>query len=112
MLTKELIAATTVPMVLGILARGESYGYALIQRIAELSRDQIEWSEGMLYPVLHRMEELGLIESEWKPGDGGRRRKYYRLTDAGRRALREEKARWDVVTTTLAHVWNPVPSAR
>src|SRR5678816_1082357 len=77
MLTKELVAASTVPLVLSVLTEGENYGYALIQRVRELSGGKIEWTEGMLYPVLHWMEKEKLIESEWREADTGRRRKYY-----------------------------------
>ena len=65
---KELVAASTVPLVLSVLAQGESYGYALIQRVRELSDGRITWTEGMLYPVLHWMADEGLVESEWKGG--------------------------------------------
>src|SRR5437773_1807016 len=87
MLSKELVAASTVPLVLSVLAEGESYGYALIQRVRELSGGRIEWTEGMLYPVLHWMEEKGLIESDWRESDTGRKRKYYHLRKEGRKAL-------------------------
>jgi PadR family transcriptional regulator PadR len=72
--SRELIAAATRPLLLAILAEGESYGYALIQRVTELSNGHLEWTEGMLYPVLHRLEEEGLIEAEWKEAGKGRRR--------------------------------------
>ena len=74
MLSKELVAASTVPLVLSVLEEGESYGYALIQRVRDLSGDQIQWTEGMLYPVLHWMEKEKLIESEWQEADSGRKR--------------------------------------
>jgi PadR family transcriptional regulator, regulatory protein PadR len=105
MLKKELIAASTVPLVLSILAEGENYGYALIQRVRELSGGRIEWTEGMLYPVLHWMEEQGLIESEWKQADSGRKRKYYRLCRQGRAELAAEKAQWLTVHATLTKLW-------
>ena len=63
MLTKELVAASTVPLVLSVLTEGENYGYALIQRVRELSGGKIEWTEGMLYPVLHRLERQGHVEA-------------------------------------------------
>ena len=75
MLSKELVAASTVPLVLSVLSKGESYGYALIQRVRELSDGRIEWTEGMLYPVLHWMERENLIESEWRKADGERKRR-------------------------------------
>jgi len=90
MISKELIAASTKPLVLAILSEGESYGYELIQRVKDLSGGNIEWSEGMLYPFLHWMEDEGLIESEWKESDSGRRRKYYRLSTQGTRTLKTE----------------------
>lgn len=109
MLSKELVAASTVPLVLSVLTTGESYGYELIQRIQELSRGRIEWTEGMLYPVLHWMEREELIESEWRTIDSGRRRKYYRLRKAGRAALREEQQQWMTVHTTLMKLWKTKP---
>ena len=91
MLSKELVAASTVPLVLSVLRQGESYGYALIQRVRELSGGKIEWTEGMLYPVLHWMEREKMIESEWRTAETGRKRKYYRIRREGRKALKEEQ---------------------
>ena len=103
--SKELVAASTVPLVLSVLAEGENYGYALIQRVRELSGDRIQWTEGMLYPVLHWMEEQGLIKSEWRTSESGRQRKYYRLVKNGRKALEAEKEEWMSVHQTLAKLW-------
>ena len=110
MLTKELVAASTVPLVLSVLTEGENYGYALIQRVRELSSGKIEWTEGMLYPVLHWMEKEDLIESEWRESETGRKRKYYRLRKEGRKALKEEQQRWLTVHETLAKLWKQHPS--
>ncbi len=107
MLSKELVAASTVPLVLSVLAEGENYGYALIQRVRELSDGRIEWTEGMLYPVLHWMEEQGYLESEWRQAASGRRRKYYRLRAPGRRALETERQQWLTVHQTLLRLWQP-----
>jgi DNA-binding PadR family transcriptional regulator len=109
MLSKELVAASTVPLVLSVLAKGETYGYALIQQVRELSGGRIEWTEGMLYPVLHWMEREKLIESEWRQGDGERKRKYYRLRKEGRKALREEQEQWMTVHTALMSLWKTKP---
>jgi PadR family transcriptional regulator, regulatory protein PadR len=110
MLSKELVAASTVPLVLSVLEEGENYGYALIQRVRELSGGEIEWTEGMLYPVLHWMEKEKLIESEWQESESGRKRKYYRLRREGRKALQKEKEQWMSVHTTLSRLWNsPAP---
>ena len=94
---KELVAASATPLVLSILSRGDSYGYAIIQRVHELSEGQLEWTDGMLYPILHRLEEQKLVESYWQEAESGRKRKYYRIRDAGKRALGEQRAQWNAV---------------
>ena len=109
MLSKELVAASTVPLVLSILGEGESYGYALIQRVRALSGGGIEWTEGMLYPVLHWMEDEDLIEAEWREAETGRKRKYYRLRKEGRKALQDEQQQWLTVHETLTKLWKPQP---
>ena len=105
MLSKELVAASTVPLVLSVLTEGETYGYALIQRVRDLSQGRIEWTEGMLYPVLHWMEKQDLIESEWREAETGRKRKYYRLRREGRKALQSERQQWLTVHETLTSLW-------
>ena len=104
-IAKDLIAASAAPLLLAILRRGPSYGYAIIQQVRELSGGELEWSEGMLYPVLHRLEEQGWIESYEERGDTGRMRRYYRLRAAGKKALVEERRQWDVVAATLGKAW-------
>lgn len=111
MIGKELVAASTVPLVLSVLAEGDNYGYALIQRVRELSEGNIEWTEGMLYPVLHWMEERQLVQSDWREADTGRKRKYYRLRPEGRRALARERQQWTCVHNTLNKLWNPKPAS-
>src|SRR5262249_56072223 len=91
MLSKELIAASTVPLVLSVLSKGESYGYQLIQTVRDASGGEIGWSEGMLYPVLHWMENQKMIESEWRTGDdGGRPRRSYRIPKEARKSLQPQ----------------------
>ena len=109
MLAKDMVAASSKPLLLSILAGGESYGYEIIQKVRELSGGQIEWSDGMLYPVLHRLERDGLIDSEWKESDTGRQRKYYSLNSAGRKALKSERQQWLTVHNTLGKLWNIQP---
>jgi PadR family transcriptional regulator len=101
MLKKELIAASTEPLLLSILARGENYGYALIQKVRETSGGHICWTDGMLYPVLHRLERQGQIKSQWKTSETGRKRKYYSIKNKGRVALDQAQEQWQVVTETL-----------
>jgi PadR family transcriptional regulator, regulatory protein PadR len=102
---KDLIAASSTPLVLAILAEGDSYGYAIIQRVRELSGGRMEWTDGMLYPVLHRLERLGHVRARWEIADSGRRRKYYRVTTQGRAQLAEDRKQWLAVDSTLRSVW-------
>lgn len=106
--TKDLVAASTVPLVLSILERGESYGYAIIQQVHELSGEALEWDDGMLYPVLHWLEEKGHIASRWRIGETGRKRKYYTLRAAGRKLLIEQKQQWLTVDETLRRSWRAI----
>jgi DNA-binding PadR family transcriptional regulator len=105
-ITKDLVAASAAPLILSILRQGESYGYAIIQRVRELSGGQIEWTDGMLYPVLHRLEAQGAITSRWRTSPTGRKRKYYALKAAGQKTLAEHKAQWLLVHGTLATLWS------
>lgn len=109
MLAKDLVAASSKPLVLSILAEGESYGYEILQKVRELSGGHIEWSDGMLYPVLHRLEREGLIDSEWKEADTGRERKYYFLTPKGGKTLEAERQQWLKVHNTLCKLWKIRP---
>ncbi len=104
-MSKELVAAASRPMVLSILAGGESYGYEILQRVALLSRGQVAWSDGMLYPVLRRLEAEGLIAGEWRTGETGRRRRYYQLSAKGRRQLEADRASWQAMFGTLSLAW-------
>ncbi len=103
--SKELVAASSRPMVLSILAGGESYGYEILQKVALLSNGQLAWSEGMLYPMLHRLEQDGLIAARWRTAQSGRRRKYYRLTGKGKRQLAQDRASWLAVHDALTQTW-------
>jgi PadR family transcriptional regulator PadR len=105
LLPKSLVAASAAPLILSILEEGESYGYAIIQRVGDLSDGEIAWTDGMLYPVLHRLEELGWVASRWEFGETGRKRKYYSLTRTGRKALAGQKEQWSLVHATLTKLW-------
>ena len=102
---KDLVAASATPLVLGILAEGESYGYAILKRVDELSDGRLQWTDGMLYPLLHRLERLGHVEASWGVSDVGRRRKHYAITASGRAALAERQDQWVVVAEALQRVW-------
>jgi PadR family transcriptional regulator PadR len=105
MISKALVAASTKPLLLSILLEGETYGYRIIKQMKILSGGHLEWSFGMLYPVLHRLEKDGFIASKWSKSNKGRLRKYYRLTDAGRLELEGEKLQWNTVNNVLLRLW-------
>ncbi len=105
---KDLTAAAATPIVLAILAEGDSYGYAILQRVRELSGGHLEWTDGMLYPVLHRLERLEQVEARWEMAASGRRRRYYRITARGRARLEEEHRQWQAVDHTLRSLWRSV----
>jgi PadR family transcriptional regulator len=105
-INKDLIAASSTPLVLAILAEGDSYGYAIMQRVRQLSGGRMTWTDGMLYPVLHRLERLGFVTSRWQVAESGRRRKYYRITPQGRTQLAEERRQWQAVEDTLHGIWS------
>ncbi len=98
---KDLVAASATPIVLAILSEGESYGYAIIKRVDELSGGQLQWTDGMLYPVLHRLERNGFVRAAWGEAESGRRRRYYRLTKSGSEELESQRRQWQVVNETL-----------
>jgi PadR family transcriptional regulator, regulatory protein PadR len=102
---KDLVAASATPLVLAILAEGESYGYAILKRVRELSAGELEWTDGMLYPLLHRLRRLGYVTTEWRTPPEGRRRRYYAITDEGRATLAEQQRQWATVTRALGDVW-------
>lgn len=108
---KDLVAASSTPMVLAILTEGDSYGYAILQRVRELSGGRMEWTDGMLYPVLHRLERQGFVESRWETADTGRRRKYYRITSVGQQQLEAERNQWLAVDETLRNIWQVLTTA-
>lgn len=102
---KDFVAASATPLVLAILIEGESYGYAIIKRVRELSGGELQWTDGMLYPLLHRLERNGYVKSTWDKSETGRRRKYYRLTDRGLEQLARQQRQWQVVDSTLRGIW-------
>jgi PadR family transcriptional regulator len=105
---KDLVAASATPLVLAILNEGESYGYAIIKRVGELSGGELEWTEGMLYPLLHRLERNDLVKAVWGKSETGRRRKYYRLTQSGLEQLDRQRRQWQVVDEAMRGIWKMV----
>lgn len=103
--SKDLVAASATPIILAILKENDSYGYSIIKKVKELSDNELVWTEGMLYPVLHRLEEQDLIESYWNSSETGRKRKYYRIKEAGLKELELQKRQWEIVNSALSKTW-------
>ncbi len=101
MIRKELVAASAEPLILSLLSKGENYGYAIIQEIKARSGNKLQWTDGMLYPVLHRMERKGWIKSRWEETTGRRRRKYYSIKEDGKKALSKQSEQWTLVDSVL-----------
>ena len=105
--SKELVGASSIPIILTILSSKESYGYEIIQEIKSLSDGKLTWAEGSLYPVLHKLEKRKLIKSSWKIADTKRKRKYYKLTSLGKKELAKEKENWTFINNLILNLWNP-----
>lgn len=112
MVSKALVAASIKPFILSILAGGESYGYAIIEHVKQVTRGQIEWTTSTLYPVLHSLENDGLLNSRWEASPDGPRRKYYQLTPRGRKTMAREKQQWLSVHDALTELWSEGPSLK
>ena len=110
-ISKDLVAASAAPLVLAILVEGDSYGYAIIKRVGKLSDGRLQWTDGMLYPVLYRLERLGCVEARWATAESGRRRHYYRITHAGRTHLAVQRRQWQAVDATLRGIWCEIAPA-
>ncbi len=110
MVSRQLMAASTRPIILAILSGGEDYGYSIIQKVRETSGGNLEWTDGMLYPVLQRMEMDELISSKWKLSGGNRPRRYYTITDKGSKELASELVSWRTVWQALSRFTEPVLS--
>ena len=91
-------------LVLHVAALGPLHGYAIAQRLQQISRDVLQVQQGTLYPALHRLENRGLLAAEWKLSDTGREAKFYRLTRQGRAQLERETASWQRLTEAVGLV--------
>ena len=101
---KNLVTGTLEMLILDVLSGGESYGYAIAQAVLSGTGGEIELKEGSLYPALHRMERQGLLEAKWGESEEGRRRKYYRITAHGVKALEAKRAEWGRFEAAVNHL--------
>ena len=102
--TPDLLPGTLDLLILRTLQKEALHGWAVSERIQQISEDVLQVNQGSLYPALHRLEHQGWIEAEWKPSELGRRAKYYRLTAAGRRQLAVETREWERMAHAIGRV--------
>jgi transcriptional regulator len=100
----DLVQGTLDLLLLKILALEPLHGWAVSQRLKQISGDVLQVSDGSLYPALHKLEQEGWIQSEWRPSENNRRAKFYWLTRLGRRQLERESANWDRLSSAISHV--------
>jgi transcriptional regulator len=98
----ELLKGTLDMLILKIVALGPIHGYAIAQRIQQISREFFQLQQGSLYPALHRLEDRGWLQAQWRPTDTGREAKFYALTKVGRKQLEAEVANWERITAAVA----------
>ena len=108
----DLPQGTLDLLILHIVAAGPIHGYAIAQRLQQISRDVVQVPQGSLYPALHRLENRGLLTAEWKMSDTGRESKFYRLTRKGRRQLKEEAASWLRLTEAIGLILKTTGESR
>jgi len=104
-ISKELMGASSTPLILSLLSQRDAYGYEIVLTLRELSGDKIFWKEGSLYPALKNLEEQGFIKSNWLENPGHHRRRYYTILDAGREALKTEKEHWSLMESVFHKIW-------
>jgi PadR family transcriptional regulator PadR len=100
----DLVQGTLDLLILKVIALEATHGWAIAQRISQMSNDVLQVGQGSLYPALHKLEQQGWIEAEWRDSEHNRRAKYYSLTREGRRALKQEMAQWDRLSTAISLV--------
>ena len=105
MLYKDLMAASSIPMILTIIKKEETYGYEIIQSIRSISDGNIEWQEGSLYPILKKLEKKELVRSRWSQTMSGKKRKYYSITMKGTNELRIYKSQWMLANEVMNDLW-------
>jgi PadR family transcriptional regulator len=104
----EFLKGTLDMLILKIVVAGPIHGYAISQRIQQISRDFFQVPQGSLYPALHRLEERGWLTAEWKDTETGREAKFYKLTRVGRKQLETEVLNWEQLTNAVSLILRTV----
>jgi PadR family transcriptional regulator PadR len=105
----DLLQGTLDLLILRVISLEPVHGWAIAQRIRQMSNEQLRVGQSALYPALHKLERQGLIEAEWAPSENNRRAKYYRLTSVGRKVLKVEAAEWERLSKAVSLIVKPVP---
>ena len=105
-ISKELIGASAVPIVLAVLKNGDSYGYEIVQKVKELTHGEMKWKEASIYPVLKKLENEGMIKSYWKVEENERPRKYYTILADGKKQLDRNMREWNLMHSVFGKLWN------
>ncbi|HEY7188853.1 MAG TPA: PadR family transcriptional regulator [Vicinamibacterales bacterium] len=100
----DLLQGTLDVLILKVVALGPTHGYAIAQRLQQMSRDVLQVQQGSLYPALHRLEKRGWVRAEWAASDTGRDARFYTLTRAGRKQLEEQSENWDRLSTAISTI--------
>jgi PadR family transcriptional regulator PadR len=103
----DLVQGTLDLLILRVLALEPMHGWAIAQRIRQVSREQLRVGQSALYPALHKLEQQGWIEAEWAPSENNRRAKYYKLTAPGRKAMKTESAQWERLSAAISLIVKP-----
>jgi DNA-binding PadR family transcriptional regulator len=108
-ISRELIGASAIPIILSVLKQSDNYGYEIVQRVKEATNGEISWNEPSIYPVLKKLEIAGYIKSYWKVLDNERPRKYYTILAEGEKQLKQNVREWEMIQTVFAKL---VPSLK
>jgi transcriptional regulator len=100
----DLLQGTLDMLILKIVALGPAHGYAIAQRLQQMSKDVLQVQQGSLYPALHRLEKRAWVRAEWAASDTGREARFYTLTRAGRKQLDEQRANWDRLSAAISGI--------
>jgi PadR family transcriptional regulator, regulatory protein PadR len=108
--TTDLLPGTLDMLILKAVSLRPLHGYGVLLRIGQISKDALQIPQGSLYPALYRLENQGLIEAEWGESDNNRKAKFYSITTAGRRRLKDETASWNRLAAAIAAAMSATPS--
>jgi PadR family transcriptional regulator len=100
----DLLQGTLDMLILKVVARGPTHGYAIAQRLQQMSKDVLQVQQGSLYPALHRLEKRGWVRAEWAASETGREARFYALTRVGRKQLDEQSENWDRLSAAISGI--------